>query len=76
MEIFLVAILILVSVALFVTEALRVDLVALVVMAGVMVFGLVSPEQAFAGFSNPATITVAAMFVLSAGLDRPASLIP
>ena len=76
MEIFLVAILVLVSVALFVTEALRVDLVALVVMAFVMVFGLVSPEQAFAGFSNPATITVAAMFVLSAGLDRTGTLIP
>ena len=76
MEIFLVAILIVVSVALFVTEALRVDLVALVVMAFVMVFGLVTPEQAFAGFSNPATITVAAMFVLSAGLDRTGTLIP
>ena len=76
MDIILVAILIVVAVALFVTEALRVDLVALVVMACVMVFGLVSPDQAFAGFSNPATITVAAMFVLSAGLDRTGTLIP
>lgn len=76
MDILLVAILVVVSVVLFVTEALRVDLVALLIMAAVIVLGLASPEAAFAGFSNPATITIAAMFVLSAGLDRTGTLIP
>jgi di/tricarboxylate transporter len=75
-DIIMVGVLIAFSVVLFVTEALRVDLVALLMMAAVMVFGLTTPQEAFAGFSNPATITVAAMFVLSAGLDRTGTLIP
>ena len=41
-----------------------------------MAFGLATPEEALAGFSNSATVTVAAMFVLSAGLDRTGTLIP
>jgi di/tricarboxylate transporter len=31
--------------------------------------GLVTPEEAFSGFSNPAVITVAGMFVLGAGIS-------
>ncbi len=30
----------------------------------------ITPEEGISGFSNPATITVAAMFVLSAGLQK------
>jgi di/tricarboxylate transporter len=58
------------AVVLFVTEALRVDLVALLVMALLLISGIISPAQGLAGFSNSATITVGAMFVLSAGLFR------
>ena len=55
---------------LFITEKLRADLVALCVLAALLVTGLIKPEQALYGFANPATATVAAMFVLSAGLAR------
>ncbi|MCF7857721.1 MAG: SLC13 family permease [Candidatus Cloacimonetes bacterium] len=55
---------------LFVTNKLRVDLVALCVLAVLLVSGIIKPEQALYGFANPATATVAAMFVLSAGLAR------
>ena len=55
---------------LFITGKLRVDLVALCVLAVLLVTGIVKPEKALYGFSNPATATVAAMFVLSAGLAR------
>lgn len=58
------------AVALFVTEKLAIDMVALLVLGAVLVLGLVSPEEALSGFSNPATVTVAAMFVLSAGLQH------
>jgi di/tricarboxylate transporter len=44
------------------------DLVALLVLGTLAVTGLVTTEQALAGFSNPAVITVWAMFILSAGL--------
>lgn len=58
------------AIVLFVTEKLRVDLVALCVLVVLLVLGLIKPEQALYGFANPATATVAAMFVLSAGLAR------
>ena len=57
-----------VSVVLFVTEKLRMDLVALLVLGTLAVSGLVTPEQALAGFSNPAVVTVWAMFILRAAL--------
>lgn len=58
------------AVVLFVADRPRSDVVAMLVLAILLVAGIVSPEQAFAGFAHPATITVAAMFVLSAGLER------
>ncbi len=54
----------------FATERIRIDLVALGVMVLLMVLGIVSPKEGLSGFSNPATVTIAAMFVLSAGLQR------
>lgn len=58
------------AVALFVTERLRVDLVALLVMLALALTGILSGEQAIAGFSNEAVITIASVLVLSAGLMR------
>ncbi len=62
------------AVALFVSEKLPVDVVAMAVLAAVLVLGLVSPAEALSGFASQATITVAAMFVLSAGLARSGAL--
>ena len=58
------------SLVLFVTEVIRMDLVALLVLGTLALSGLVTPPQAFAGFSNSAVITVWAMFILSEGLTR------
>ena len=58
------------AMALFVSEKLRVDLVALSVLGCLLVLRLIEPEEALYGFASPATATVAAMFVLSAGLVR------
>ncbi|KFL37537.1 hypothetical protein N788_09120 [Arenimonas donghaensis DSM 18148 = HO3-R19] len=62
------------AVTLFVTEKLPVDVVAMLVLASLLVLGLVSPVEALSGFSSEATITVAAMFVLSAGLAHTGAL--
>ncbi|MEO6264445.1 MAG: SLC13 family permease [Luteimonas sp.] len=62
------------AVYLFVTEKLPVDVVAMLVLASLLVLGLVTPGEALSGFSSQATITVAAMFVLSAGLQRSGAL--
>lgn len=66
----LVLVILCAAVILFITEKLPIDLVAILVLGAVMGFGLVTPQEAVSGFSNPATVTVAAMFVLSAGLQQ------
>jgi di/tricarboxylate transporter len=62
------------AIALFATEKLPVDIVAILALSALVILGLVAPEQAISGFANEATITVAAMFVLSAGLARTGAL--
>lgn len=62
------------AVALFVSERLPPEVVAMLVLAALLTLGLVDTEEALSGFSSPATVTVAAMFVLSAGLQRSGSL--
>lgn len=59
-----------IAVILFVTEILRADLIALGVLVALALTGLVQFDRALSGFSNPAVITVWAMFILSAGLSR------
>ena len=58
------------AMALFVTERLRADVVALCVLAALLLLRLIQPSHALFGFANTATATVACMFVLSAGLVR------
>jgi di/tricarboxylate transporter len=58
------------AVILFVTERLRVDLVALLVLVSLTLTDLVTPVEALSGFSNSAVVTVWAMFILSGGLSR------
>ena len=58
------------AMALFISGKLRVDLVALCVLVALVLLGLIETNEALYGFANPATSTVTAMFVLSAGLVR------
>jgi di/tricarboxylate transporter len=61
---------ILAALALFATEKLRVDLVALLVLVAVGVLRLVDPEHVFDGFANSAVITVWAVYIVSGGLFK------
>ncbi len=54
----------------FICEWLPVDLTALSVAIVLMLLGLVSPNEGISGFGNSATITVMAMFILSAGITK------
>lgn len=58
------------SFVLFVSEVVAVDLIGLMVISVLLVTGVLEPNEALSGFSNEALVTVAAMFVLSAGLIR------
>ncbi|MGB5983720.1 MAG: SLC13 family permease [Desulfobacterales bacterium] len=69
-EILLVFIILAVAVLLLVTEWVAMEVTALLVLVSVTLTGLINPREALAGFSNPAVITVWAVFILSGGLTR------
>ena len=58
------------AVLLFISEKLPIDVVGIGVLSVLLIAGIVTPAEGFAGFSGSATLTVAAMFVLSAGLSE------
>lgn len=58
------------TVALFLWGRWRHDLVAMSALLVCVALGLVPTAQAFAGFSNPAVITVAAVLVMSRALEQ------
>jgi len=69
-DIAIVLSIIFVAVVLFIWERFSVDTVSILVMIALMATGILSPEEGFAGFSNPATLTVGAMFVISTAVFK------
>ncbi|MBC9868646.1 MAG: SLC13 family permease, partial [Opitutae bacterium] len=61
-DIALVLVILLVSLVLFFSEIVRMDIVALMVLVALAFTGLVTPTEAISGFSNAAVVTVWAMF--------------
>jgi len=59
-----------VTVLLFVTEALRIDIVALLVMVALPWLGLIPAEDAFTGLSSGAVVSIMAILVMGFGLER------
>ena len=57
------------TLALFVSEKLRVDMVAMLALLALALTGILGPKDALSGFSSEPAIIVAAVFVLSAGLS-------
>jgi di/tricarboxylate transporter len=74
---FLVFLLILVALGLFVTEPVPIDVTAIGIMVTLMILGPwtgVPPCEGVSGFSNPATITILAMMILSEGVHRTGAI--
>ena len=69
-EMMLVLTVLAITVALFVFEVVRVDVVALSVMVLLGLLGLVPSDQLFNGFASNAVISIIAVMILGAGLDR------
>ncbi|GFE59071.1 hypothetical protein [Geobacter sp. AOG1] len=46
------------AIILFATEKLPIDLVSIMVMTGLIISGVVTPEEGIDGFTHPATVTV------------------
>jgi len=58
------------TVVLFVSEWLRVDVIAIAVMLTLAWLKLVTPAQAFSGFAGNAVISIIAVMILGYGVDR------
>jgi di/tricarboxylate transporter len=69
-EIAIVFLIILLALVMFIWERFSVDTVAILVMICFMATGILTPAEGFSGFSNPATLTVGAMFVISAAVFK------
>ncbi|MBD3615723.1 MAG: SLC13 family permease [Gracilimonas sp.] len=73
-EILFVYALILLAIILFVNKRISFDVTSLILLAILMVSGILTPKEGLSGFSNPATVTIACMFILSEGLRRTGAL--
>lgn len=69
-EVWMIFIILILTLVLFATDWVRYDIVALLSLLAVVFTGLIPTGRAFSGFSNSAVITVAAVLVLSQGLQN------
>lgn len=69
-EMILVMVMIGLAVFLFIVEWVRVDVVAIIMMVTLPLLHLVTPKEAFIGFSSNAVISIIAVIIIGAGLDR------
>ncbi|MBU4566284.1 MAG: SLC13 family permease [Desulfarculus sp.] len=69
-EMILVMIMIGVAVFLFIVEWVRVDVVAILMMVTLPLLHLVTPKEAFSGLSSNAVVSIIAVIIIGAGLDK------
>jgi di/tricarboxylate transporter len=69
-EILTVFTILLLTIALFMSDRLRLDLVALLSLLALTLTGIITPAEALAGFSDPVVVMIAALFVVGGGIFR------
>ena len=69
-DILLTLLVLLVIIVLFITEAFRIDIIAITIMISLGWLGFVKPTEIFSGFASNAVISVIAVMILSYGIDR------
>jgi len=69
-EILLVLAVLVVTIILFVTEAFRVDVIAILIMISLPWLGLITPTEAFSGLASNAVVAIIAVMILSYGVGR------
>ncbi len=61
-------IILLITVALFIWGRIRADIVALAALASLLIFGILTPTEALAGFSSPIVIMMIGLFVVGGAI--------
>lgn len=70
MEIAFLLALLVIAVTLFATEKIPVDIITVLLLAALTTTGILTPKEAFAGFSNEIIVILASIFVIGAALQR------
>ncbi len=70
LDIIIVLCLLLLGFILFITELFSIDVTAMVLLTILFVMGYLTPSEALSGFSNPAVITIAFLFIISRALQK------
>lgn len=65
---------ILTAVVALVKEAGKPEHILLAALGGLLLFGILTPEEAFAGLSSSAVVAVGSLFVVSAGVQRTGAI--
>src|ERR671916_3386039 len=66
----IVIILLFVAVVLFATERIPIDIVTILLVIALVVTGVLTAAEAFAGFGNDIVITISGLFILTGGLVK------
>ena len=69
-DIILVMVLLLFGFIMFVTEMFSIDVTAMILLTILFMLGYLTPSEALSGFSNPAVITIAFLFIISRALQK------
>jgi di/tricarboxylate transporter len=70
LQIVITLLILLAALVLFITNKLPADLVALLVVVALGLTGILTPQEAFSGFSRSAVITIISIFILAEALQR------
>ena len=70
LEVLLVFAVLAVTIALFVTEKIRVDVIAILIMVSLPWLGLVTAGEAISGFASNAVVSIIGVMILGHGVDR------
>jgi len=74
-DMMLVLVVLTATIGLFVSELVRVDIAAILVMVAIGLLGLVPANELFDGFASNAVLSIIAVMILGAGLDRTGVMI-
>ena len=70
LPVILVMIVLIMAILLFIFEWVRVDVVGIIMMVILPLLGLVTPKEAISGLSSNAVVSIIAVIIIGAGLDK------
>ncbi len=74
LPVILVMIVLLMAILMFIFEWVRVDVVGIIMMVSLPLLGLVTPTEAISGLSSNAVVSIIAVIIIGAGLDKTGAM--